>query len=174
MPSLIAHLDKRAQRALLDDLNYLNLGEVSAFCREHGIPTAIYVETDSGKRRRTRDTDRKSVVLDRVRSYLKTGRVPEATVFRAAAARLEGLPANPRPTDRLYYGCYDKKNPKMLALLQGLTDGAFRNGAVAASSRESTGQRAWRRPSLSSRRRGWRQTRRAWASPMESTPRPPS
>ncbi|MEM7308764.1 MAG: hypothetical protein AAF682_18930 [Planctomycetota bacterium] len=131
MPNLIGHLDKRAQQELLDDLNYLNLGEMRAFCREHGIPTAIYIETESGERRRTKDTDRKSVVLGRVRSYLKTGRVPAATVFGAAVVELNGLPAKPRPTDRLYYGCYDKKNPEMLALLRRLTDGAFRNGAVA-------------------------------------------
>lgn len=131
MPSLIAHLGRRAQRELLDDLNYLNLGEMRVFCRKHGIPTAIYIETGSGERRRSKDTDRKSVVLDRVRIYLKTGLVPEATVFRAAVVRLEGLPGNPGPRDRLYYGCYDKHDPKMIELLRDLTDGAFRSGAVA-------------------------------------------
>ncbi len=131
MPSLIAHLSKRAQRELLDDVNYLNLGELRTFCREHGIPTAIYIEAESGERRRSKDTDRKSVVLGRVRRYLETGRVPEPTVFCAAVVRLDGLPEEPRPTDRLYYGCYDKQNPKMMALLRKLTDGAFRNGAVA-------------------------------------------
>ena len=128
--SPVAHLGKRAARELLDDLNYLNLGEIRAFCREHGIPTAIYIETESGQRKRSKDTDRKSVVLHRVRRYLETGVVPDATVFRAAVVRLEGLPEHPRPTDRLYYGCYDKQNPRMMALLRELTDGAFRNGAV--------------------------------------------
>ena len=131
MPNLIAHLGKRAARELLDDLNYLNLGEIRLFCREHGIPTVICVETESGERRRSKDVDRKSVVLGRVRSYLETGRVPEPTVFCAAVVRLDGLPEDPRPTDRLYYGCYDKQNRKLMTLLRRLTDGAFRNGAVA-------------------------------------------
>lgn len=131
MPSLIAHLSKSEQRVLLDEINYLNLGEMRSFRRQHGIPTAIDIETESGERRRSKDTDRKSVVLDRVRRYLKTGRVPDSTVFRAAVVRLEGLPKNPRPTDRLYYGCYDKHDPRMIALLRRLTDGTFRNGAVA-------------------------------------------
>ena len=131
MPSLIAHLSRQEQTALLRDLNYLNLGEMRGFCREHGIPTAILIETESGELRRSKDTDRKSVVLDRVRRYLKTGRVPDPTVFCVEVVRLTGLGEEPRPSDRLYYGCYDKHNPKMVALLQRLTDGAFRNGAVA-------------------------------------------
>ncbi len=66
-----------------------------------------------------------------MRRYLKTGRVPEATCFRASIVRLEGPPQKLRPTDRLYYGWYDKHNAVMIELLQNLTDGKFRNGAVA-------------------------------------------
>lgn len=131
MPNLIGHLGARKARQLLDELNYLKLGEIRGFCRKHGIQTAIFIETKSGERRRSKDTDRKSVVLECVRRYLQTGRVPEPTVFCAAVVRLEGLPANPRANNRLYYGCYDKHNPKMIELLQRLTGGEFRNGAVA-------------------------------------------
>jgi hypothetical protein len=87
MASLIRHLDRNKQRELLDDLNYLNLQEIRCFCKEHSIPYTIHVETPSGESRRTPDTDRKSVVLGRIRHYLKTGKVPNATVFAAAIVR---------------------------------------------------------------------------------------
>ena len=113
MPCLIAHLSKSEQRTLLAEINYLNLGEMRSFCREHAIPTVIFVATASGERKRSKDIDRKSIVLDRVRRYLKTGRVPEATCFRASIVRLEGPPQKLRPTDRLYYGWYDKHKPSV-------------------------------------------------------------
>jgi hypothetical protein len=112
-------------------LNYLNLQEIRCFCKEHSIPYTIHVETPSGEPRRTPDTDRKSVVLGRIRHYLKTGKVPNATVFAAAIVRRDPIPHVLHATDRLYYGWYDKKNPVMLELLRSLTDGEFRNGAIA-------------------------------------------
>ena len=89
MPSLIAHLSGSEQHKLLAGINYLNLGEMRSFCREHAIPTAIFVATTSGERKRSKDIDRKSVDLDRVRRYLKTGCVPPATCFPAAVVRLD-------------------------------------------------------------------------------------
>lgn len=130
MPGLLHHLEPAQRRALLDDLNYLNLGEIRGFCRTHGVPFAIYIETAEG-RRRTRDIDRKSVVLDRVRRYLRTGRIPPATCFPRAVAPPGAPPPRFAPSDRLYYGWYDKKNPALLRALADLTDGAFRSGAVA-------------------------------------------
>ena len=131
MPSLISHLSRSARNELFDELNYLNIQEYRSFCQEHAIPYAIYIETPSGQRRKTQDTDRKAIVLDRIRHYLKTGRVPPATCFRADIVRLDGLPARVRPSDRLYYGCYDKTHPGMMGLLRKLTGGRFRNGAIA-------------------------------------------
>ncbi|MBL8858721.1 MAG: hypothetical protein JNL28_09465 [Planctomycetes bacterium] len=131
MPSLIAHWPQADQRALLDDLNYLNLAEMRTFCRAHAIPYAICVETKTGELRKTADTDRKSVVLARVRRYLKTGRVPQATCFPAHIVREDALPKRLTPSDRLYYGHYEKHNPVMINLLKRLTDGRFRSGALA-------------------------------------------
>ena len=34
--SLIAGLSQKEQRELLQDLNYLNTGEIKAFCKKHG------------------------------------------------------------------------------------------------------------------------------------------
>jgi hypothetical protein len=131
MPNLIAHLSPAGQRELLDDLNYLNLAELRGFCREHAIPHRICVETGPGERKRTKDTDRKSVVLDRVRRYLTTGRVPAETCFGAHVVCSDKPPARLKQTDRLYYGWYDKTSEDMLSLLSRLTAGRFRNGAIA-------------------------------------------
>jgi hypothetical protein len=131
MPSLISHLDDPDQRALLGGLNYLNLAEMRGFCDRHGIPYRILIEDESGERKRTQDSDRKSVVLERVRRYLNTGRVPAPSLVPARIARLDGPPKRLRAEDRLYYGWYDKTNPAMLGLLERLTGGTFRSGAIA-------------------------------------------
>jgi hypothetical protein len=131
MPSMISHLDDTEQRTLLEELNYLNLGEMRSFCQRHGIPYRIFIEDESGARRSTKDTDRKSVVLERVRRYLETGRVPAASTIPARIARQDGPPKRLAANDRLYYGWYDKTNPAMLGLLKRLTGGTFRSGAIA-------------------------------------------
>lgn len=131
MPSLLSHLGAVERKQLLEDLNYMNLGELRGFCKAHGVPYAIYFETPDGQRKRSKDTDRKSVVLERVVAYLKTGEVPPPTCFVASVVKSEPPPAKLRPQDRLYYGWYDKKNPAMIKVLRQLTGGAFRNGAVA-------------------------------------------
>ncbi len=130
--SPVAHLEAHERRQLLEDLNYLNLAEIRSFCTAHSIPRVIHIEAASGERRKTKETDRKSVVLERVRHYLKTGRVPDPTCFPAkvvwsGSARRGKL----KPSDRLYYGTYDKHDPEMLRVLESLTDGRFRSGAVA-------------------------------------------
>lgn len=117
--------------SLLSDLNYLNTSEIKAFCRRHAIPYAIVIETPDGQRRRTGDEDRKGVILDRIRHFLRTGVVQPPTCFPAPVVRFDPLPAKLRPADRLYYGQYDKASPAMTAFLEDLTGGRFRNGAIA-------------------------------------------
>lgn len=131
MPSLIKHLEPKEREQLLQDLNYLNLKEFRSFCNDHGIPYAIWVETESGGEKKTRDTDRKSVVLERLRHYLKTGRIKKATTFAADVVANRPPPKRFKATDRLYYGWYDKKNPAFLNALKKLSDGQFRNGAIS-------------------------------------------
>ncbi len=122
---------KRPSRSLLDDLNYLNTAEIKSFCKRHSIPWTIVIETPDGRRRKTRDDDRKGVILDRIRQFLLTGTVPPETCFPSAVVCRDPLPAQLRSDDRLYYGQYDKANPAMTALLKDLTAGRFRNGAIA-------------------------------------------
>jgi hypothetical protein len=124
-------LPKGEQRELLDDLNYLNTAEIKSFCNRHSIPYKIAIETGDGGRRTTKDVDRKGVMLNRIRHFLKKGVVLEQTCFPAAIVCSDPLPDNITPDDRLFYGQYDKKNRKLFALLKDLTNGRFEEGAIA-------------------------------------------
>lgn len=130
MPSLISTLSKTEQRELLEDLNYLNMCEIKMFCDRHSIPYAIWIETEDDGRRKTPDDDRKGVILNRIRHYLKTGYVLGPTCFPARVVRFDDLPKKIKATDRLFYGQYDKKHDAMIGLLERLTDGQFKNGAI--------------------------------------------
>jgi hypothetical protein len=77
---------------LLRDLDYLNTGEIKSFCNKHAIPYTIVVESKDGKRRRTKDVDRKGVILGRIRHYLRTGGVLKATCFHSRVERFEAIP----------------------------------------------------------------------------------
>lgn len=127
----LAHLGSDERARLLDDLNYLNLQEIRTLCDRHAIPYRVLVETVDGGTRPTTDTDRKPVILRRVRRFLATGKVPEATRLPSGIVREDAPPARLRPTDRLYYRWYDKTYGSVMDLLKELTGGSFRNGALA-------------------------------------------
>jgi len=61
---------KDEQHELSDNLNYLNTAEIKSFCKKYSIPYAITIETKDGCRRRTKDDDRKGVMLNRSRHFL--------------------------------------------------------------------------------------------------------
>ena len=75
MSNLLSQLTKIEQARLLEELNYMNLEEIRGFCSEHGIPYRIVAQYPNGKVKATKDTDRKPIVLARVRRYLTTGEV---------------------------------------------------------------------------------------------------
>ena len=129
--SYLTQLSKKAQIELFDDLNYLNQAEIKSFCKRHSIPFKIVVEDAKGHRVSTREDDRKGVILERIRTFLKTGRVPEATYFPGSVVCFAPLKENLAESDRLFYGQYDKANHARLQLLRSLTDGEFRDGAIA-------------------------------------------
>lgn len=129
--SPISNLQEEEQHELLADLNYLNTAEIKSFCKRHSIPYTIAIETPSGQRRKTNEDDRKGVILDRIRHFLKTGVVLKETCFPAEVVCLEAIPEKLAPGDRLFYGQYDKTSRAMITLLQRLTQGKFRNGAIA-------------------------------------------
>jgi hypothetical protein len=130
MPNLLSPLTKAEQARLLEELNYMNLEEIRGFCAGRGIPFRVLAEYPNGKVRVTKDTDRKPIVLARVRHYLTTGDPGRPTQIPAAIVREEGPPARPRPNDRLYYRWYAREHSGVIRLLRELTGGRFQNGAV--------------------------------------------
>jgi hypothetical protein len=57
--------------------------------------------------------------------------IPEETRFNARIACFDSPPAELTPDDRVFYGRYDKSNRQMIVLMKELTDGQFRDGAIA-------------------------------------------
>ncbi|HYM34857.1 MAG TPA: hypothetical protein VET48_05630 [Steroidobacteraceae bacterium] len=124
---------KTFKKAELDQLfkqmNYLNIAEYQGFCDKHEIPYHIYAEV-SGRLEKTSAKDRKKIVLARIRNFLKTGKVQGPTVFAKNVVNFEKL-KDISPTTRLHFGQYDKKNAEFFRVMRGLTDGKFKNGAIA-------------------------------------------
>ena len=154
MPNFLSRLTKSEQARLLEELNYMNLEEIRGFCQQRGIPYRIVAESPNGKVpkaaatlgdtnalvchknevqrvRVTKDTDRKPIVLARVRRYLTTGQVGQPPRISARIVREENPPGRPGPRDRLYYRWYAKEFEGVMRLLRDLTAGRFRAGAVA-------------------------------------------
>jgi hypothetical protein len=131
MAPLLSKLGKRERQELLHDLNYLNTGEIKSFCNQHAIPYTSVVESKDGKRRRTRDVDRKGVILRRMRHYLRTGGVLKQTCFHSRVVRFAAIPRKLGANDRLFYGRSSKSNRVVTTLLRKLTGGKFEDGAIA-------------------------------------------
>lgn len=131
MKNLMSSLTRSRQQQLLKDLNYLNISEIKSFCKKHSIPFSISVELKNGEIKKTAENDRKGIILRRIRHYLKTGKIPKKTRFPSNVVCFEDLPKTLKSTDKLFYGQYKKKNPAMIRLLQKLTNGKFKEGAIA-------------------------------------------
>src|SRR3954467_15444790 len=117
MPNFLSQLTKSEQARLLEELNYMNLEEIRGFCSARGIPYKIMAEYPNGTVKTTKDSDRKPIVLARVRRYLTSGGVGPATLIPAAIVREENPPAGLGPRDCLYYRWYAKEHPGVMRLL---------------------------------------------------------
>ena len=131
MSNFLSQLTASERARLLEELNYMNLKEIRGVCSVRGIPYRIMAESADGKVKATKDTDRKPIVLARVRRYLTTGQVGQPTCIPAQIVREESPPARPGPRDRLYYRWYAKEFEGVMRLLRDLTAGRFKDGAVA-------------------------------------------
>jgi hypothetical protein len=131
MPNFLSQLTKGEHARLLEELNYMNLEEIRGFCSARGIPYKIVAEYPNGKVKVTKDTDRKPIVLARVRRYLATGDVGQPTCISASIVREENPPPRLGPRDRMFYRWYAKEHKGVIRLLRDLTTGRFRDGAVA-------------------------------------------
>ncbi len=126
-----SHLSHDEKHELFYELNYLNMGELHVFCRQHKIPFKILVETGDGKTRSTNELDRKGIVIRRIRHYLETGEILPATCFQSNVTSFEPHPDKLTSNDRLYFGQYHKKNKALMHVLAELTNGEFKDGAIA-------------------------------------------
>src|SRR4051812_33945727 len=130
MRNFLAQLTKGEQARLLEELNYMNLEEIRGFCSARGIPYKIMAEHPNGKVKATKDTDRKPIVLARVRRYLTTGEVGPPTLIPAAIVREENPPARLGRHDRLYYRWYAKEHQGVMRLPRDFTARRVPDGAV--------------------------------------------
>jgi hypothetical protein len=131
LSNLLSRLTRSEQARLLEELNYMNLAEIRGFCSDRGIPYRIVAEHPNGSVKATKDSDRKPIVLARVRHYLTTGQAGQPTRLSAQIVREENPPPRLGPRDRLYYRWYAKEFEGVMKLLRDLTAGRFRDGAVA-------------------------------------------
>jgi hypothetical protein len=131
VPNLLSQLTKDEQTRLLEELNYMNLQEIRGFCLPRGIPYRIVAEFPNGKMKITKDTDRKPIVLARIRRFLITGHPGRPTLIAAQIVRSDNPSTRLGPTDRLFYRWYAKEFEQVMRLLRQLTGGRFRDGAVA-------------------------------------------
>src|SRR5262245_14045306 len=130
MANFLSQLTTRERARLLEELNYMNLEEIRGFCSARAIPYRIVAESPNGKVKATKDTDRKPIVLARLRRYLTTGQAGQPTRIAAQIVREDNPPARLGPRDRLYYRWYAKEFEGVLRLLRDLTGGRFKDGAV--------------------------------------------
>ena len=131
MPNVLSQLTAGERTRLLEELNYMNLEEIRGFCARHEIPYRIVVRREDGTLKATKDTDRKPIVLARVRRYLTTGQPGQPTCIPARIVREEKPPPRIGPRDRIFYRWYAKEFDAVVQVLRGLTAGEFRDGAVA-------------------------------------------
>ena len=131
MASRLDKLSEADRAELLANIYYLNMRELYDFCVAHQIPYAIYFEGEDGRIRKSRDLDRKGIVIDRVLHFLKTGIVKPRTVFVKSVVRVNSKRSAPQETDRVFYGAYKDTEPQMLALMKHLTGGNFEAGAIS-------------------------------------------
>src|SRR5436305_3585968 len=131
MSNFLSQLTSSERARLLKEMNYMNLEEIRGFCSVRGIPYRIVAEYPNGKVKATKDTDRKPIVLARVRRYLTTGQIGQPTRISARIVQEKNPPARPGPRDRLYYRWYAREFEGVMRLLRDLTAGRFRDGAVA-------------------------------------------
>jgi hypothetical protein len=131
MSNFLSQLTVSERARLLEELNYMNLEEIRGFCSVRGIPYRIMAESADGKLKGTKDTDRKPIVLARVRRYLTTGEAGPPTLIPAEIVREENPPARLGRRDCLYYRWYAKEHQGVMRLLRDLTAGRFQDGAVA-------------------------------------------
>jgi hypothetical protein len=112
------------------DLNYLNMQEIRSYCDTVGISYKIHYYKD-GKVRVSGEIDRKAIILDRVRVFIKTGKIVSATHYPIKVTSFSPLSTKLDASDRVFYGQYKTTHKNILALMKLLTKGQFKFGAIS-------------------------------------------
>ncbi len=117
-------------KEILEDMNYMNLAEIRSLSDVLGIPYKILYK--KGNRFcKTSTFDRKDVLLERIRSYATTGKLPDPTVLAEKIVDLGPIPAKPKETDLIKFGQFKHGHKGIEGLLEKISDGAFKDGAIA-------------------------------------------
>lgn len=127
----LATLEPHETERLLADIYYLNTAELRGFCKAQRIPYMIQIESGDGLFTRSKDADRKGIVIDRIVHFLKTGNVKPATTFRKQVVSSKELGRAPLESDPVRYGEYKNHDAATLRLMKQLTDRKFEFGAIA-------------------------------------------
>jgi hypothetical protein len=127
----LATLEPHETERLLADIYYLNTAELRGFCNAQGIPYTIQIESGDGRFTRSKDADRKGIVIDRIVHFLKTGNLKPATTFRKQVVSSKELGRAPLESDPVRYGEYKNHDVATLRLMKQLTDRKFEFGAIA-------------------------------------------
>ena len=131
MPTLIIHISKPQQNVLFKQLYYLNIEEYTELCTKFSIPISIFIKLPNGKLKKTIDKDRKGVILKKLKDYISTGRTQKPTVLSSKIVKpLKGSSAL-TPDSPIFYGTYDRNDTRLWKLLSELTNGKFKDGAIA-------------------------------------------
>jgi hypothetical protein len=128
---LIPGLSPGEAELVSKDIRYLSTAELHRFCDRHEIPYAILMEKADGRLVRSRDRDRKAIVVARVLRFAGEGVIAQATVFRHDVIGSEPPGRPPVASDRVLYGQYKNRDRDTLTLLKSLTGGRFEFGAIA-------------------------------------------
>ena len=128
---MLSSLSDTEKAELLRDIYYLNMQELREFCDANGIPYWIHFEADDGRAIKSRDADRKGIVIGRVVHFLNTGIVKPRTLFPRSVVSMKPSASAPTETDRVLFGQYKNRDSRTLELLKNLTDEKFEFGAIA-------------------------------------------
>ena len=162
--SILYMLSAADAEMVLENIFYLNMQELRELCDAYGIPYVIHLEAENGQTVKSRDMDRKAIVIDRILTFIKTGVTPPSTLFKKSVVSRAHLDRAPSEVDLVYYGQYRNHDPGILNLMKRLTDRKFEFGAVA----QEVVRSFWARGKAPT----YRQFAKSWLKAASQQPRP--
>ena len=127
----VAALSTAEAEELRRDIVYLNIQELKRLSAANQIPYVIHIERGDGTIVKSRDIDRKGIMIDRLRKFLTSGAVTPSTLFKRTVVSFAKRTGALTESDRALYGEYKNGDPEILRLMRRLTGGRFAFGAIA-------------------------------------------